>query len=143
MPTDAEIRDFARGWSPELTAAVGASGSAIPTVVSVRLPWVRRMAGLDAFGDDLLTAQGLLLVHRLSRDLAFTQGSSNAPIGPGLTGALGSESVGGMSLGMTAPAGFAPPGSAAADAELQLTAAGQAFLAMRSASAFCTVPFCG
>ena len=135
VPTQAEIVAVATELAPELTTVLADSAA-----VAARLPWCRALAGWAAFGDDYLTtALAYLLAHRFSKDLAATQGSSSAPIGGGLTGAVTSVSTGGMSIGYGA-SGAAP---GIVDAELALTTYGQAFLALRDTRAVVAVPFCG
>ena len=127
-----------------MTAKLGAAGSAIPVEVSVRLPWCRGLACLEVFGVEYLTtALGYLLAHRVSRDLASTQGSTTAQIGPGATGAIVSESTGGMSTGYGASGmmGAAVAGGAT-DAELALSVYGQGFLALRNGRSGAVAPFC-
>lgn len=140
VPTQAEIVAVATELAPELTAVLADSAAVV-----ARLPWCRALAGWAAFGDDYLTtALAYLLAHRCSKDLAATQGSSSAPIGGGLTGAVTSVSTGGMSIGYGASGAM---GAASApgivDAELALTTYGQAFLALRDTRAVVVVPFCG
>lgn len=143
VPTDAEIRDACWNLAAELRSLVGTG--TVPAEVTARLPWCRSLACLDVFGVDYLTtALGYLLAHRLSRDLAATQGSTSAQIGPGVTGAITSVATGGMSLGYGASGMMGPAvAGGAVDAELALSVYGQGFLALRNTRPIAIAPFCG
>lgn len=137
-PTDAEVRDAARGLAPELTTVLGASGSAVGVATASRIEWARMFAHVDVLTTQgrLVLGLGYLLAHRTTADLSGSQGSTSAPIGAGATaGAVTGTTVGGMSIQYGAAGAFAALAlRSAAEADLSTTAYGRAYLAMLAAS---------
>jgi hypothetical protein len=135
IPTDAAIRDAARGVAPELTGVLGATGSAVPVDAALRIVWARAKAGASATTTlaKQLLALGYLLAHRTTADLMGSQGSTSAPIGSGATaGAITSTSVGGMSIGYGAGVIGGFGALSADDADLGTTQYGRAWLSLRA-----------
>lgn len=135
IPTDAAIRDAARGVAPELTGVLGAAGSAVPADAALRIEWARAKVGALATTTPAKQLLGLayVLAHRTTADLMGSQGSDSAPIGSGATaGAVTSTSVGGMSIGYGAGVigGFAA--LSADDADFGTTQYGRAWLSLRA-----------
>lgn len=143
-PTDAEVRDAARDLAAELTTALGVSGSAVSLATAARIEWARKQANASVLGTSAryLLGLGYLLAHRVTMDLASSQGSASAPIGAGATGgAVTSTAVGGMSIGYGTAGGFSPMAlRSLAEADLSASAYGRAYLAMLSVSPGAVMP---
>lgn len=143
-PTDAAIRDQARGIAPELTTVLGVADSAVSAGTATRVQWCRDLAGATPLGTAAahLTCLGYLLAHRTTRDLAGSQGVTTAPIGGGATaGAMTQATTGGMSVGFGAGGVYGPaPTGTAAWAELTSTQYGQAALGLMQTRVAPTMP---
>jgi hypothetical protein len=143
-PTDAEVRDAARGLAPELTGALGAAGSDVSVTTASRIEWSRMMAdaGVLRTSARYLLGLGYLLAHRTTMDLMGSQGSTSATIGAAATGgAVTGTTVGSMSIQYGTPGGFSPmPIRSAAEADLAMTAYGRSYLAMLAVSPGAVMP---
>lgn len=123
------VYDDARALAPEI-------GGLSDATLAPFLPLAQAMVGVSWYGADYSTALALALAHRAIRGLANSGGTSGGgTIGGGTVGPLTAASNRAASVSYGGPLGASSGYLSAADADLMLTAPGQALRVLRDSKA--------